>query len=624
MQAVLRLLVGLAVITVAGTIVFLREGDRLSADIAARSQKIVSAVQDGWAGMSIVGRDVRLTGNASSVESRDALVKAVDALPGVRRVDATTGVLARQSPYEWKLARQAGELAFSGSIPSEANRLGFSGLLPAHFPNLKVVDTARLAAGAPDNLPALQKFAEDVIAQLSAGAVSVSDKTVKIEGVAASSAAFSGLQDLLTRLPASVTLASVSVAPPSVTPYVFSARKEGQTLALSGLSPSFAARDSLLADLRARFSAISVNQSLQFASPAAPESEWSANRATLLTQLLRLNEGNLSVSDGVVSLSGVAPGVFEREQILAALAKLPPGLSLGRIALAIPETPPVGHLLPPPVEAAEPVFPVIPPPQIVVPAPPPPPPPLPPPVIVPLAWQAERTPTRLVVTGLANAALSRAASRLFASSGLTDDTVAGRDMPPALVEKGEKMLDFLARLESGKLVLNEAGITLSGHAPLSVIRDEILAGIAGLASDGVKIAATITAPAPPPPPPPAPPHRCQSDVDATLSTGVVNFASGRAALTSQSEMLLKAIAEALGRCADAKVEISGHTDNQGDPDDNMELSEERALAVVEWLVAAGISPDRLKAAGYGDTRPVAANDTAEGRAQNRRIEFKLY
>ena len=78
------------------------------------------------------------------------------------------------------------------------------------------------------------------------------------------------------------------------------------------------------------------------------------------------------------------------------------------------------------------------------------------------------------------------------------------------------------------------------------------------------------------------------------------------------------------RCAEARLEISGHTDNQGDPDDNRELSEARALAVVEWLVDAGIAPERLTAAGFGDTRPIAPNETADGRAQNRRIEFRLY
>jgi OOP family OmpA-OmpF porin len=66
--------------------------------------------------------------------------------------------------------------------------------------------------------------------------------------------------------------------------------------------------------------------------------------------------------------------------------------------------------------------------------------------------------------------------------------------------------------------------------------------------------------------------------------------------------------------------VSGHTDNRGDPDRNQTLSEQRAQAVREYLVNHGIDGNRIEAVGYGDQRPVALNDTEEGRRQNRRIE----
>lgn len=70
-----------------------------------------------------------------------------------------------------------------------------------------------------------------------------------------------------------------------------------------------------------------------------------------------------------------------------------------------------------------------------------------------------------------------------------------------------------------------------------------------------------------------------------------------------------------------KVRIEGHTDNDGEDAYNMKLSGERALAVKQWLIAAGVSADRLVAVGFGETRPIADNSTAEGKAQNRRTEF---
>ncbi len=70
-----------------------------------------------------------------------------------------------------------------------------------------------------------------------------------------------------------------------------------------------------------------------------------------------------------------------------------------------------------------------------------------------------------------------------------------------------------------------------------------------------------------------------------------------------------------------KVRIEGHTDNDGEDAHNVKLSGERALAVKQWLVAAGVSADRLLAVGFGEARPIADNATAEGKAQNRRTEF---
>lgn len=72
-----------------------------------------------------------------------------------------------------------------------------------------------------------------------------------------------------------------------------------------------------------------------------------------------------------------------------------------------------------------------------------------------------------------------------------------------------------------------------------------------------------------------------------------------------------------------KIEISGHTDNVGSNESNQVLSENRAKAVVQYLVSQGIEATRLKAKGYGELSPIQTNDTPEGRTQNRRVEFKI-
>lgn len=94
-------------------------------------------------------------------------------------------------------------------------------------------------------------------------------------------------------------------------------------------------------------------------------------------------------------------------------------------------------------------------------------------------------------------------------------------------------------------------------------------------------------------------------------------------LKSESTEELTQLVELMKLNPKMEVMIAGHTDNQGAADYNVRLSENRAAAVVNYLIKAGISSTRLKSKGYGDSRPAAANDTAEGRAKNRRIELVI-
>lgn len=71
------------------------------------------------------------------------------------------------------------------------------------------------------------------------------------------------------------------------------------------------------------------------------------------------------------------------------------------------------------------------------------------------------------------------------------------------------------------------------------------------------------------------------------------------------------------------LEINGHTDNTGNAEHNLRLSQDRAEAVKRYITSKGISPDRITTSGFGDTEPVSSNYTAKGRALNRRVEFKV-
>ncbi|MBS1947840.1 MAG: OmpA family protein [Bacteroidetes bacterium] len=100
------------------------------------------------------------------------------------------------------------------------------------------------------------------------------------------------------------------------------------------------------------------------------------------------------------------------------------------------------------------------------------------------------------------------------------------------------------------------------------------------------------------------------------------FNTGSAKLLAKSFKSLNEVAKILKEDANLKLDIEGHTDNTGKPEKNQALSENRAKAVMEYLNAkGGIEASRLSSAGYGDTKPIASNKTAKGRAMNRRVEL---
>lgn len=113
----------------------------------------------------------------------------------------------------------------------------------------------------------------------------------------------------------------------------------------------------------------------------------------------------------------------------------------------------------------------------------------------------------------------------------------------------------------------------------------------------------------------------QVSLDQLIDGKVVEFNVKSYDLTEKGKTLLDEISDALELAPNVRVQISGYTDSQGSEKDNLTLSERRAGAVLDYLVAKGAVRERFDVIGYGETRPIADNNTASGRARNRRIEF---
>lgn len=103
----------------------------------------------------------------------------------------------------------------------------------------------------------------------------------------------------------------------------------------------------------------------------------------------------------------------------------------------------------------------------------------------------------------------------------------------------------------------------------------------------------------------------------------VQFATNSADLLPSSYAILDQVATLMGRYPDYKLFISGHTDSVGDDKFNLDLSKRRAKSCYDYLLRKGVDPQRISHEGYGETRPIADNNTEAGRAKNRRVEFDL-
>lgn len=118
-------------------------------------------------------------------------------------------------------------------------------------------------------------------------------------------------------------------------------------------------------------------------------------------------------------------------------------------------------------------------------------------------------------------------------------------------------------------------------------------------------------------------EECVGRFEILSRTGNIYFNSGSAFLRPESSAVLNSIADIIRRCPGLVVEVSGHTDSDGSPFSNQQLSEARAASVVTYLTGAGVAPSALVPVGYGEGRPVVPNDSPQNKQRNRRIEFAM-
>ncbi|KAF0230915.1 MAG: hypothetical protein FD175_1362 [Beijerinckiaceae bacterium] len=563
---------------------FWKQGS-VEADLAARGGAGLVGAGLPWAKVELSGRDVRIVGEAPTPEARAQAIAVSEGIFGVRRANDAMTVLPEAKPFVFTALRDGTKITLTGSVPPGATRAAVLEAIKAAAPTASVVDNLKNARGASEQFGQLAAFGLAELGKLSEGTLSISDATLSLSGRAADFAGSAALRTRLGALPAGARLnkglAPGDILPPVAKPFSFSAERVAGGVTLSGFVVSEDAKARLLADARAL--GPPVRDSLQVAD-GAPAGDWTMAASLLVRELARLESGKAALMDEKASIVGKGRDLVAEDDVRADLKGLPAGYALTQVA----------------IESR---------------------------AVRPYLFSATRGEGGLTLAGYVPDSKTKAeildtARRYFEGDRIEDKLVEALGAPKDFALAIRVGLQELSRLATGAtLSLTDGGLTVKGLALFDAAREQVATALRRDLPAGLKTTLDLgTAPLPPPITLSA---ECQLLYRELLQRGTVRFKSGSADLSEESRAILDRLTVVTLRCVNARIEIGGHTDSDGNAQANAELSRRRAETVAIYFTQAGIPAARLEAAGYGQTAPVAPNDTAENKAKNRRIEFSV-
>jgi OOP family OmpA-OmpF porin len=396
-----------------------------------------------------------------------------------------------------------------------------------------------------------------------------------------------------------------TVLPEPAKPFALFLSKAGEGISLKGNYADTKSRLALVEAVEKAMPGIPVKDELVLAS-GKPQG-FDALAAFGVSQLADLASGEVSLADLAYSIKGMPAGLEVYDKLTAATATLPAGGTLKLAEIALPE---LGK-----------------------------------PYEISAAYDGNTvTLDGYAPSADAKAAIEGKAASLFSGKTVNSLLKLAAGAPDGFAGWVEFGLEQVSKLKDGAFSVTGSDFALKGSvadasgydAAVKALTENLPAGLKLAANELVKpaepepVAAPEPVPAAQPEPAPAPEpvisetaKACQEAIGDILSTGEINFESSKAIITAASFPVIEKIARTLKACPDVAMEIGGHTDSDGDDASNQALSDARANAVLRWLLGFGADPAKVSARGYGETQPVAPNDTNENKAKNRRIEFRV-
>ncbi len=601
----------------------IREGlqDELSRRVEARFKD----ADLGWAKADFNGRDLTISGKAEADGEPDQAAKIADAVYGVRVVDVKADLLQRISPFTWSAVSSEDKVTLGGHVPTQKVRKQVLAAAKSTFPKAQIDDKMELARGNPaiaEWQPAYG-FALKQLAMLRSGKANLSDLTLSLEGEAKNTASFKDVRTALSSGFKGMKLGSDKVTPPTVEPYTWAAKLAGNQVLLSGFVPSEAVRGDILTVAQKAFGKTPVVDRMELGS-GAPK-DWGKAYPVAIDQLATLQDGVAELKGDQVTLTGNATddGIAEATR-KAFKAKTPKSFKTA--------------------DAIKGLRPTL-------------------PLINPYTTRLDATAGGIEVAGYvpsdaARDAVIKAVKAKFPGRPVNDRLQLGAGEPDGFDTCLLAGVAGLNRLGTGQVVLSGKSVELIGvtedEALANALPGEVRSAAKGVcdtkvnvryddsknrlaaAMDAAKMKAEDEA------------RRiaaaedakrrateadraakasaalaCERALRGANAAGSIQFERASDVIVAPSRPVLRKLVEVAKSCEGSSIEVEGHTDSEGIPERNQPLSERRAKAVLGFLVDAGVPSDRISAIGYGDAKPVADNATADGRAQNRRIEFTV-
>ncbi len=505
-------------------------------------------------------------------------------------------------PYTFRIGKRPDGLRLSGNISEEAELEAIAEEVRSVFNSSDLVISLDLASGKPENHDAARTLVLQQVARLEAGEGNIRGDRVFVTGKAESELVAKDIEAaLVTRLPegfissTNILFPKPEPVPPLADPYRWSVSKTARGITLRGNVADENDAGALLSIAQSVFGIREITDKQTIAT-GKPEN-FDQVRRNLFNQVRKLEAGQGNIIGNVASISGKAASKTISEEIEKAFLDGLPEDFTGQTNIVFPEPEP----------------------EI--------------PIADPFIWSVRKTDEGITASGNAVSEEERQTliEDLKKSFNLSEDehiqTIAG-GKPENIDSVRTLLIKQLKLLKSGEAVISGNEVNMEGSIRNNNLLSLVERALANKMPEGYNVRLNITAPETTVIKgtdiefkPRVDEETCQRLIVEAIAGRKILFETNRAIIQPNSQSILDDIIKAVQECPDVRIEIGGHTDDRGRDEFNLELSEARADAVLEYLANNGVEGSRLEAKGYGETSPVASNDTAQNRTLNRRIEF---